>query len=672
MDKNWNQFIDIKLVNQALKAGNTGLWKISINTKTKQQGMYCDETMIKLLGLEHHLSPEECFSWWFERISTIDAKNYVNKTVEYAFTNNKTIEVDYYWNHPILGCIYVRCGGTPTEPDGDFISIMGYHQNIDELQNTKKILQKHRINLKMACQLGNMAVFELGIPQKYHLDHFENKELCILTVDELFSNIFNVDIAESIDIIWPKIAENMLPAMQKIWNDLLVWQNWEEDYFVDITFIYKHKQKKVYWLSLTCKSFLEAGKFRIVGYITNITEKKEHELSLQKAKKNAEAANLSKSLFLTNMSHEIRTPMHAVINFTKLLMATGLNEVQNNYISKIVYSSKRMMSILNDILDFASIDSHKMKIIPSLFCVQSEMDNMCELAVQLFEKKKIQFTFAHDKNIPPYLMGDALRIRQILINLLSNAYKFTASGAINFSIELISRVDDDIVIKFIVKDTGIGISKDEQEPMFTAFRQSDLTSTRLYGGIGLGLSISNMLVKLMGGTISVESQLGVGSSFYFEIPLKVAPSPCITLKQDTKEKMSTFFTGIRCLIVEDNLINQEILATLLESLDIETKIVNNGQEALDCFYHDQDFDCIFMDIQMPVMDGYTATSMIRQSPYNKAATIPIIAVTANTMHGEDVKSINSGMNVHLTKPLELKTIVKILEELGLSQSVKKT
>jgi len=383
-------------------------------------------------------------------------------------------------------------------------------------------------------------------------------------------------------------------------------------------------------------------------------EKRTQELESQKQK--AEDATKSKSEFLANMSHEIRTPMNGIIGMTHLALHANPDKKQKNYLLKIDNSATLLLSIINDILDFSKIEAGKLIIEDIYFNMKDVIENLRNIVEFKAQEKGLEFNIFYENNI---FYGDSLRLGQILINLISNAVKFTKKGKIDISISL----HENNIVRFIVSDTGIGLSNEQQSKLFQSFSQADGSTTRKYGGTGLGLSISKQLVELMNGKIWVNSELDHGSDFIFEIPLPKGDISKIKVKSKnkSKNKLKNIATlkGSNILLVDDNQTNQEIILGVLEKSGIKIDLANNGQEAVDKYnLNPSKYELILMDIQMPIMDGFEATKILRQS--NK--DIPIIALTANAMKEDVKKTKEVGMNRHLNKPIDVMELYETLLE----------
>jgi PAS domain S-box-containing protein len=511
-----------------------------------------------------------------------------------------------------------------------------------------------------------------NIPGTVFLSNYDEKYTKIYLNDEIekLTGYPKSDFLENkiffIDLILAEDLENVLAK-----NDIAL----KEKKPLHVIYRIKHKNGSIVWVEEFGDSIVKNGEIAFMeGILIDITEKKNNE-TIVKEKEFAEAANKAKSEFLANMSHEIRTPLNGIIGYTDLLMNSNLESTQKQYMNTINQSANILMEVVNDILDFSKIESGKLEINIEKYRIEDIILQIKELINYQAQSKNLEINYIIKEDVPKYIWVDYIRLKQILINLLTNAIKFTHAGKIELTISVLEMQKSQAVLQFSVKDTGIGIRKSNQKIIFQAFSQEDSSTTKKFGGTGLGLTISNQLLGLMNSKLQIQSQFNIGSTFYFDIKLKCSnklkKSKSIEVENpEIINPISKFNTEKpEILIVEDNKINMLLTKTLLKQI-IPNCIIFEAEDGEKAIAKSNEIkpDIIFMDIQMPLVNGYEATKKIRESITNKNTII--IALTAGTVVGEREKCLDAGMNDYLSKPIIKKTLEDLIEKwLGIQNNM---
>jgi signal transduction histidine kinase/CheY-like chemotaxis protein/HPt (histidine-containing phosphotransfer) domain-containing protein len=428
----------------------------------------------------------------------------------------------------------------------------------------------------------------------------------------------------------------------------------------------RHGARDELMVQQTSVRLLPGGAGLALVTIQDVTSEYQQLKALRQERVRAEQANRHKREFLASMSHEIRTPINGVIGMTELVLGTELTPEQREYVDLVRISADALLTVINDILDFSKIEAGKLELDPVDFSLRGLVaDTLKPLAFRA-DAKRLDLACGIDAAVPDRLVGDPGRLRQVLVNLIGNAIKFTERGGVALDVWPVSDDGGRVVLRFAVSDTGIGVPPEKQAAIFRPFEQADGSTTRRYGGTGLGLAISLRLVEMMGGTLGVESVPGRGSTFQFTADFEVRTRGAAAETADAgagERAVASAARGLRILLAEDNLINQRVAADLLRRMGHEATVAGSGREAL-AAYESGTFDLVLMDLQMPEMDGFEAVAAIRAAEAGGRRHVPIIALTAHAMKGHREHCLSSGFDGYLTKPIRGRELSRAIEDIA--------
>lgn len=642
-------------MDEILRGAQIGIWTLEMDG-VKAPRLHPNPTMCTLLGVSQEMSPEEVYQFWYHRLPpkyVTPVLDYIQKVIHESYS-----EITYPWNHPLLGQIWIRCGGI-LYPDyqGNGICIRGYHQDVTRnIENERKYQ-----NLTAATSQIYHAI--------YHIDLIQDRIEKLAGANQNYTptGVVTSATAQLNDILEKMVAPSHHEIMQ---------------YFFDLTTVNDRLHGKLFisreypspqgiWRRAT---FIVQNRdtdddVTEILYVTQIIDDyKQKELAYQqelvKAVESANQANTAKTDFLSRMSHDIRTPLNGILGMLDIAQKNETNpKALLECHEKMRTAAFHLKALVNDVLDMQRMETDRFFLEQIPFDIREILDNCWSM----LEAQASRLDITLEKIKPgslkyPYLIGSPLHIRQIFMNLLSNAIKYNKpGGSISVHAKIIRQVHQNVIYKFIISDTGIGISPEFQKHIFEPFAQEDTGARTIYKGTGLGMAIVHRLVQEMGGTIQLKSEKNVGSTFTLILPFTIdehQPSASAETATDTPPDL----TDLHILVVEDNELNLEIAVFSLEAAGLNVSTAINGLEAVRLFEKSKpyEYDIILMDIMMPVMNGLDAAKAIRGLSRPDATTVPIIALSANAFAEDIQKSKNAGINEHLAKPLEMDKVLKVI------------
>ena len=661
------QFEEMKRI---MAGAGLGMWSVE-DIEGQPRRMHLNAKMAELLGVSDDtaMSPEEMYDFWFNRIKP-EAKDSVVSFVD-RMEYGSVEEITYLWEHPILGDRYMRCTGSG-RVEGKGHTLSGYCSDVTHL-----VLQDKERQMAMA-KMG------AELQRAYEVVGFVSRSCTSIYRINMLSGRM-----EKVSVLNKNVCDvlgNEGDARERFTDfcKKLVMPEWKEDMlaFTNLDSVREQlKNQPIIKHEFECSacgwvigSFV-AGKRGDDGYCTevvwttvDVNEQKKKELSqlnaLEEAKRAAVAASRAKSSFLLNMSHDIRTPMNAIIGFTGLLEKhMDEPERRQDYLNKLKESSALLLGLINNVLEMSRIEKGHLDLDIQACGVEQMYDMFCSVFLDMMVQKGI--TFCHSMDVKhEFLFCDPIKVRDVVLNLLSNAYKYTPSGG---KVELYMRElpceeEDYAIIETIVKDNGQGISADFLPHMFEEFTREHNTTDIKVEGTGLGMPIVKNLLDLMGGTIDVESEPGKGTTFKVHLKHRIAKLSDV-LNVDTPDLSDVDFKGRRILLAEDNDLNAEITMEILKDADLVVERAEDGVKCVEMIESAPSgyYDLVLMDIQMPRMNGYEATRVIRQMDDKEKANITILAMTANAFEEDKREALEAGMNAHLSKPIEVEKLIKTLK-----------
>lgn len=662
-------FNDIRKMQDVLHQAQLGLWIMEFR-EGRQPCMYADQTMLNLLGIRTEPTPEECYRIWYDNIDN-SYYSMIEKALEQAISQQQAV-VQYPWNHPLYGKVFVRCGGMRDFSFAEGVRLKGFHQNITDmiaLRNEKKHLEELTEEILNSLHKLFFSVYKVDMIKDQMVPLRMAEDLTPVKEDESYSSF----ITRIINTMMHPEDRKKRGLELSLAYMLKMKVRGEDRYSIE----YRTLDGEEYrWVSATIYYGGEKNSedTAVIAMQDIHEQKREEEKSRQALKEAYEAArkaNQAKSEFMSRMSHDIRTPMNAILGMTTLA-ATHVDDQRRlkDCLDKIRLSSKLMIELVNEVLDMSKIESGTYQLNDSEFNLSELINNMVTLVTPMIQEKNQKLLVEREDQGNDNLIGDTARIQQVFMNIISNANKYTQNGGtIKIQIKQLAVTRQHYArYQFRFEDNGMGMKKEFLQHIFEPFSRAEDSRISKISGTGLGMAITQSIIQLMDGVIRVESEPGKGSRFTIILNLKVQENDNNSFIPSQKEEQigikELHFQGKTVLLAEDNEINREIAGEILGMSGLAVETAENGQEAVDMFQnsHTGYYSGIFMDIQMPFMDGNEAAAAIRCLEREDAVTIPIIAMTANAFVEDIMLSRQAGMNEHIAKPIDLNELASVLKK----------